>query len=66
MYERFLNWEALPGAGADKILPGLEQSIGLFWSRIRHWGEAIATVDNFTTEENAAILARLHRLADGQ
>ena len=29
-------------------------------------GEAVATVDNFTTEENAALLARLHRLVDGQ
>jgi hypothetical protein len=52
------------------LLPSVEHETRIIRSMIEAGavdgttGEAIATVDNFTTEENGAILARLHRLVD--
>ena len=63
---------ALSRLAGKNLLPSVEHETRIIREMVEAGavdgttGEAIATVDNFTTEENAAILARLHRLADGQ
>ena len=63
---------ALSRLAGKNLLPSVEHETRIIREMVEAGavdgttGEAIATVDNFTTEENVAILVRLHRLADGQ
>ena len=62
---------ALSQISGKKLLPSVESETAMLHAMIEAGvvdgttGEAVPTVDNFSTEENGALLARLHRVVDG-
>ena len=62
---------ALSQISGKKLLPSVESETAMLHAMIEAGvvdgttGEAVPTVDNFSAEENGALLARLHRVVDG-
>ena len=62
---------ALSQISGQKLLPSVESETAMLHGMIEAGvvdgttGEAVPTVDNFSAEENGALLARLHRVVDG-
>ena len=62
---------ALSQISGKKLLPSVESETAMLHGMIEAGvvdgttGEAVPTVDNFSAEENGALLARLHRVVDG-
>ena len=62
---------ALSRLAGKNLLPSVEHETRMIRGMVEAGavdgttGDAVPTVDNFTTEENGALLARLHRLVDG-
>ena len=61
---------ALSQLSGKNLLPSVERETRMIRAMVEAGavdgttGDAVPTVDNFTTEENGALLARLHRLVD--
>ncbi len=62
---------ALSQISGKKLLPSVESETAMLHGMIEEGvvdgttGEAVPTVDNFSAEENGALLARLHAVVDG-
>ena len=62
---------ALSRISGKNLLPSVESETAMLHGMIEAGvvdgttGEAVPTVDNFSAEENGALLARLHRVVDG-
>ena len=62
---------ALSRLAGRNLLPSVESETAMLYGMVEAGvvdgttGEAVPTVDNFSAEENGALLARLHRLVEG-